>query len=59
MQSDPFELESVSATHVEAAEAETGAGFDDVDVRDLLMEAGRTWQVLQHDLDSQWRRPRA
>ncbi len=35
------------------------ACFDDQSVRELLAEAGRTWQVLQHDLDAQLRRPRA
>lgn len=53
------DTERSSADIAAAGQTDSSATFDDGNVRELLAEAGRTWQVLQHDLESQWKRPRA
>jgi hypothetical protein len=51
MQADPFEF---GAGEPDSEEQLFKAGWtvDEVDVNELLAEAGRTWEVLQRDLEA-------
>lgn len=54
MQYDPPD---VSAKDSETQQRGDGQPtFGDGDIQDLLSEAGRTWQVLERDLQLHWKR---
>lgn len=51
----PFDSEE-PAQQAQAGTPELGAAFGDDLAQQLLLEAGRTWDVLSSDLKTDWKR---